>query len=337
LSPGKLRYENRFKNSFDESINPSFSLVSFIWHRFFIGLISKSFAKFEFDHTLSLYVEFFEYPLPSSSHSASLSNTIYQKSEKNMTISRTTSIVIEKSSWYLFYPYPSASISNSNNNSSNSNRHQQDYSLYIWMTIGLGLAGFKLCFDAVEFYQFCAAWNLISRRNKVDTDVVNYSKKSIMERNIQIENSLNTTTFGDYFTVQQQQQMIGNNNINNNNNNNNNKKQQQQQQSMDITSTLLSQTKAATTPQSSPTMTTTTACTICLGNFQANERISCSKHSTCCKHIFHTACLHAWLFKHTSCPVCRYGMVPAPPTLQILPSLLLEPSSSISPISIFSY
>ena len=248
-----------------------------------------------------------------------------------MTISRTTSIVIEKSvsSWYLFYPSTSVS------NSSNSNRHQQDYSLYIWMTIGLGLAGFRLCFDAVEFYQFYAAWNSISRRNRVDTDVVNYSKKSIMERNIQIENSLDTTTFAN-FIVQQQQQMKESNN--DNNNNSKKKQQQRQQQSMDTTPPLLSQTKVAAALLRTTTPTTiTTTCTICLGDFQANERISSSKHSTYCKHIFHTACLHAWLFKHTSCPVCRYGMVPAPAIPPQVPtSLLLEPASSVSPTSIFS-
>ena len=262
-----------------------------------------------------------------------------------MTISRTTSIVIEKSvsSWYLFYPSTSVS------NSSNSNRHQQDYSLYIWMTIGLGLAGFRLCFDAVEFYQFYAAWNSISRRNRVDTDVVNYSKKSIMERNIQIENSLDTTTFANFILQQQQQQMKESNNDDNdniddndNNNNNNSKKKKQpqrQQQSMDTTPSLLSQTKVASALLTTTTIPTTitTTCTICLGDFQANERISSSKHSTYCKHIFHTACLHAWLFKHTSCPVCRYGMVPAPAIPPQVPtSLLLEPASSVSPTSIFS-
>ena len=204
------------------------------------------------------------------------------------------------------------------------------------MTIGLGLAGFRLCFDAVEFYQFYAAWNSISRRNRVDTDVVNYSKKSIMERNIQIENSLDTTTFAN-FIVQQQQQMKESNN--DNNNNSKKKQQQRQQQSMDTTPSLLSQTKVAAallTTTTTPT-TITTTCTICLGDFQANERISSSKHSTYCKHIFHTACLHAWLFKHTSCPVCRYGMVPAPAIPPQVPtSLLLEPASSVSPTSIFS-
>ena len=109
------------------------------------------------------------------------------------------------------------------------------------MTIGLGLAGFRLCFDAVEFYQFYAAWNSISRRNRVDTDVVNYSKKSIMERNIQIENSLDTTTFANFIVQQQQQQqqqMKESNNDNNDdnddnyNNNKNSKKKQQQRLSL---------------------------------------------------------------------------------------------------------
>jgi hypothetical protein len=47
-----------------------------------------------------------------------------------------------------------------------------------------------------------------------------------------------------------------------------------------------------------------------LCDYHDKDLVSRSKNSGECSHMFHSACLQLWLSKHTSCPVCRYEMVP---------------------------
>ena len=66
-------------------------------------------------------------------------------------------------------------------------------------------------------------------------------------------------------------------------------------------------------------------CVICLSDFEAGERVSCSMNfsnkTASCRHIFHASCLRAWLIKHVSCPVCRHRMAPDPEKLPGSPDL----------------
>jgi hypothetical protein len=45
-----------------------------------------------------------------------------------------------------------------------------------------------------------------------------------------------------------------------------------------------------------------TGCAICLSNYEPCDRVC---ESVSCKHIFHEACMSAWLIKHDRCPICR--------------------------------
>jgi Ring finger domain len=45
-------------------------------------------------------------------------------------------------------------------------------------------------------------------------------------------------------------------------------------------------------------------CAVCLCNYKAGDRV-CESSSSCCKHIFHEACMASWLLKRDECPLCR--------------------------------
>mmetsp|Transcript_23458 Transcript_23458/g.52166 ORF Transcript_23458/g.52166 Transcript_23458/m.52166 type:complete len:427 (+) Transcript_23458:201-1481(+) len=76
---------------------------------------------------------------------------------------KTTSRLLEKTSYYLLYPSPNAAGSCHIMFSSPSDH--DDQSLWFLTAVGLGIVGFKVCSDAIEFYQFCAAWSTIWSRN----------------------------------------------------------------------------------------------------------------------------------------------------------------------------
>jgi len=47
-------------------------------------------------------------------------------------------------------------------------------------------------------------------------------------------------------------------------------------------------------------------CAICLDNFKVGESVSWSRHLIDCKHVFHHACIAAWLSgRNDDCPCCR--------------------------------
>jgi len=50
-------------------------------------------------------------------------------------------------------------------------------------------------------------------------------------------------------------------------------------------------------------------CAICLSEFCEGEEIMQTKRVEICNHVFHKACLMAWLDNHNQCPMCRHEMV----------------------------
>lgn len=53
-----------------------------------------------------------------------------------------------------------------------------------------------------------------------------------------------------------------------------------------------------------------TECVVCLSEFSPGEKIRLLPD---CHHGFHLACIDTWLLTHTTCPVCRRGVLPASP------------------------
>ncbi|XP_062186039.1 RING-H2 finger protein ATL67-like [Phragmites australis] len=50
-------------------------------------------------------------------------------------------------------------------------------------------------------------------------------------------------------------------------------------------------------------------CSICLSEYRDGEMLRVMPE---CRHRFHVACLHAWLRRSASCPVCRSSPIPTP-------------------------
>lgn len=48
-------------------------------------------------------------------------------------------------------------------------------------------------------------------------------------------------------------------------------------------------------------------CAVCLNEFEVDEMLRLLPK---CNHVFHPDCIDAWLFGHTTCPVCRSDLVP---------------------------
>ena len=45
-------------------------------------------------------------------------------------------------------------------------------------------------------------------------------------------------------------------------------------------------------------------CAICLESMEGQELV-CESNNEKCRHVFHKACMVAWLLKHDECPTCR--------------------------------
>eukprot|EP00250_Pteridium_aquilinum_P034514 c7684_g1_i1 orf=507-1070(-) len=52
-----------------------------------------------------------------------------------------------------------------------------------------------------------------------------------------------------------------------------------------------------------------TSCSICLAEYKDCETLRLLPE---CRHIFHSACIDAWLRLHASCPMCRASPLPTP-------------------------
>jgi Ring finger domain len=195
---------------------------------------------------------------------------------------------------YLFFP-PSTSIQSSSQSS------QADFSVWVWMT--LGLVGYKLCTSAIELYEFCDAWHRISQTHRVDVTVVHLSKERVGQRKIRINQALNTQPFRSSMetqtTTSQDTSVLTNPNP----------KQSAMERSVPLDTTG---TKQRVCPHViSHDIRRFNCCPICLGEFEEGEMVSCSSstHPMACNHLFHEVCLHAWLSKHSSCPLCRFEML----------------------------
>ncbi|KAK7321221.1 hypothetical protein VNO77_31634 [Canavalia gladiata] len=53
----------------------------------------------------------------------------------------------------------------------------------------------------------------------------------------------------------------------------------------------------------------TLACAVCLNEFEDDETLRMLPK--CC-HVYHLACIDAWLASHTTCPLCRANLIPKP-------------------------
>lgn len=52
-----------------------------------------------------------------------------------------------------------------------------------------------------------------------------------------------------------------------------------------------------------------TDCAICLGEFQAGDKV---RMLPICNHGFHVGCIDTWLLSHSSCPNCRHSLLQPP-------------------------
>ncbi|KAH1150402.1 hypothetical protein AAZX31_16G069900 [Glycine max] len=50
-------------------------------------------------------------------------------------------------------------------------------------------------------------------------------------------------------------------------------------------------------------------CAVCLEEFEEGEEL---RRLPECMHFFHVACIDAWLYSHSNCPVCRVHATPSP-------------------------
>ncbi|KAG9457077.1 hypothetical protein H6P81_001585 [Aristolochia fimbriata] len=57
-----------------------------------------------------------------------------------------------------------------------------------------------------------------------------------------------------------------------------------------------------------------TQCSVCLGDYQANDRL---QQIPACGHTFHMECIDHWLATNTTCPLCRLSLLPSPQTSAI--------------------
>lgn len=57
-----------------------------------------------------------------------------------------------------------------------------------------------------------------------------------------------------------------------------------------------------------------TACSICLADYKDCEILRLLPD---CRHVFHAACIDAWLRLHASCPMCRSSPLPTPQSTPI--------------------
>lgn len=240
-----------------------------------------------------------------------------------------------------------------------------EYSFFMWVT--LGVVGFKLCTNAVQFYNFCVAWNLISQTHRVDLQVLHFSKKNFISRKILIDDALDTMMFrpertdtapstsneatlgvGAVTGVEGRRYRGGTEDIisiteANSIGSEHDSTMQRNDDASACGGSLAGEDATNIenrTESNSPRdarlghFHSATSCPICLADFQPKEKISCCKDSTSCKHVFHTECLHMWLFKHESCPVCRFQIVPSatPPPLSVT---LLAVPPRVSPVAAY--
>ncbi|XP_048534519.1 RING-H2 finger protein ATL58-like [Triticum urartu] len=60
-----------------------------------------------------------------------------------------------------------------------------------------------------------------------------------------------------------------------------------------------------------------TQCSICLADYQADERL---QRIPPCGHTFHIDCIDHWFSKNTTCPLCRVSLLTAPRAASVAPT-----------------
>mmetsp|Transcript_17858 Transcript_17858/g.40849 ORF Transcript_17858/g.40849 Transcript_17858/m.40849 type:complete len:291 (+) Transcript_17858:241-1113(+) len=283
---------------------------------------------------------------------------------------KTTSRLLEKTSYYLLYPSPNAAGSCHIMFSSPSDH--DDQSLWFLTAVGLGIVGFKVCSDAIEFYQFCAAWSTIWSRNHRrnhgethdddDDEDIRDTRKQLgrnrRRRRLEIAGALTTLAFGELLRKKHQ----GRNGEDEHEHEKRQARERERARAQHRREQPQEPRHGTQTPAAGPAgkattgdpereqktlgtrqrpSTTETTCVVCLADFRASDKISCSNadspdagNNPPCRHIFHTRCLNAWLFKHTSCPVCRFQMVPEPETFFSATTTTTTTTTTGAPVSI---
>lgn len=197
------------------------------------------------------------------------------------------------STWFLLYPSPTSSA-----RSTSTSTTVADVGSFVWMTLA-GLLGLRICANAVWFYNFCIDWNAVTQKEWADLAALHFFQQNFVTRTRQIQEALITTTFSP-----RQKDRAGG------------RKKEGKYAPNDNNSCHASELSKQSRPQHDQF---TVSCPICLGDYQDNDQISLSKHADKCSHVFHSACLQLWLSKHSSCPVCRFEMMPPVPTSTPLP------------------
>lgn len=71
-----------------------------------------------------------------------------------------------------------------------------------------------------------------------------------------------------------------------------------------------------------------TQCSVCLGDYQADERL---QQIPACGHTFHLECIDHWLANHSTCPLCRLSVLASPKAKSKLPDVNRESSPDRDP------
>ncbi|KAF5740186.1 RING-H2 finger protein ATL11-like [Tripterygium wilfordii] len=65
-------------------------------------------------------------------------------------------------------------------------------------------------------------------------------------------------------------------------------------------------------------------CAVCINEFEDDETLRLIPK---CSHVFHPACIDAWLRSHVTCPVCRANLVPKPGEVDYSTVHMFEPDN----------
>ncbi|VAI46340.1 hypothetical protein VPH35_104771 [Triticum aestivum] len=75
--------------------------------------------------------------------------------------------------------------------------------------------------------------------------------------------------------------------------------------------------RVASFSSSSNVCTRILKCSICLADYQADERL---QRIPPCGHTFHIDCIDHWFSKNTTCPLCRVSLLTAPRAASVAPT-----------------
>ena len=218
-------------------------------------------------------------------------------------------IAIEKEVTAVFY-----SSTDSSSSSSSSPCGTSYYSaVWFWSVSILGLYMlFSVVSNAFACYQFIVAWNLISRTNRFDLELLHRHKENFITRRIQIQKAIHTRLYSEYLldldtTTSSAAAAASSHSFSSS------ASSDDDGTNIELYNTIDTDDDANADEDINQSVANTTTCPICLGDFEASDMVSsCSKGSKC-THLFHEKCLFPWLNKQPSCPCCRYQILPRAP------------------------